>query len=449
MFSRSRNTHNPLGLKRRVIYSFVLLIACMAIISSLSVRNVFEYVEKTLTDAYMSDVSTTLLHLINGGDSVKLPESMDLYGEFPGLEPIPSRYQNMPMGYTELPDDPAVFVYRDEWEGRPVILVREQNDFENTERRMWTLTLLAAISAIFLSAILGSVLSRRIMRPVEKLTEAVRQAADSKSYRAIPRDIMTNDEVGTLAQICDTSMERLYEALKREKTFTNDVSHELRTPLTVIETSAELLELTKLTPQQSKQISRILRAVDQMRSSMTLFLKLARGEGNLEENVADKVTDLIATVVETWKPEANRKKIRLEIETRKPCTGLFSPVLLGTVLNNLIKNAIAYCPAGSRVAVVELSDGFIVADNGPGIERQEQEAIFNSFIRGQSATGLGEGLGLSIVRRICDRCGWSARLLNKDTDSEVPAWAQGAVFKITLLGTTPVPLDAVKKTNDD
>ena len=92
------------------------------------------------------------------------------------------------------------------------------------------------------------------MRPVERLSEAVRDAAGGNHYKAIPREIMTNDEVGALAQLCDSSMRRLYDALKREKSFTGDVSHELRTPLTVIETSSELLEMTDLSPQTGRRV---------------------------------------------------------------------------------------------------------------------------------------------------------------------------------------------------
>ena len=436
-----RKNRRPLGLKRRVAYSFVLLIACMAVVCALSVRNAFEFVEQTLTNAYMSDVSSTLLQLMDEGETVELPESMALYGELPGLEPIPVRYLNTPMGYSELADDPAVFVYRDVWEGRPVILVRDQSDFEKTERRMWFLTLLAAVSAIVVSVILCFVLSRRIMRPVETLSEAVRQAAGNNSYKAIPREIMTNDEVGVLAQICDASLQRLYKALKREKAFTNDVSHELRTPLTVIETSSELLELSSLTPQQAKQVARILRATDQIRSSMTLFLKLARGENNLQESASDHVSDLVGSVLETWKTEAERKNIRLERETRENCPGLYSPVLLGTVLNNLVKNAVAYCPEGGRVVIVELHDGVLVADNGPGISTQEQDDVFKPFVRGRASLSSGEGLGLSIVHRICERCGWYICLLAPGKRSEAPAWAQGAVFKLTLAEADSKSLD--------
>lgn len=252
---------------------------------------------------------------------------------------------------------------------------------------------------------------------------------------------MTNDEVGELAQICDSTLSRLYDALKREKSFTGDVSHELRTPLTVIETSSELLEMSDLSPQQSKQVGRILRAAHQMRSLVALFLQLARTERSLKGPGTDSVHELFAAVREAWRPEANKKNVELVFETIERCSGTYQPVLLATVMNNLVKNAVMYVPEESRIAVIEMAEGFLVADNGPGIPDEERKRIFDAFMRGSTAKGDGEGLGLSIVARICERMGWSVKLLEPDELDEKLAWATGAVFSVMLSRPREKPAD--------
>ena len=327
---------------------------------------------------------------------------------------------------------PAVFAYKSQWRGYPFVIVRDQASFEKTEQKMWLFAALTVVAVVVLAVVLGTILSRRIMHPVERLSEAVQEMASGKTYKAIPREIMTNDEVGALAQTCDSALSRLYDALSREKAFTGDVSHELRTPLTVIETSAELLEISDLTDQQSRQVKRILRSVNQMRSLVTLFLQLARTERSIKGSGSDSVRELFAAVREAWTPEATKKNIALTFETIDRGNGTYSPVLLATVMNNLVKNAVMYVPDGSRIAVIETADGFMVADNGPGILPSERDKIFNAFMRGSTAKGDGEGLGLSIVARICERLGWTVRLLENQEGGPAPDWATGAVFEVVL-----------------
>ena len=116
-------------------------------------------------------------------------------------------------------------------------------------------------------------------------------------------------------------------------------------------------------------------------------------------------------------------------------------MLLATVMNNLVKNAVMYVSEGGRIEVTEKPDGFMVADNGPGIPPEDRKRIFAAFTRGTTARGSGEGLGLSIALRICERMGWQIRLLDQTDRSEKLSWATSAVFAVTLTGSAPVRKD--------
>ena len=105
-------------------------------------------------------------------------------------------------------------------------------------------------------------------------------------------------------------------------------------------------------------------------------------------------------------------------------------MLLGTVANNLIKNAVTYTDHGS-VTVRELSDGFEVIDTGPGLGDKLREKLFTPFSRGASEKP-GSGLGLSIAKRICNQCGWQVDLI----ESEL-----GTHFKVRLNTETYTALD--------
>lgn len=115
-------------------------------------------------------------------------------------------------------------------------------------------------------------------------------------------------------------------------------------------------------------------------------------------------------------------------------------MLLATVMNNLVKNAVMYVSDGGRIEVIEKPDGFMVTDNGPGIPPEDRKRIFAVFTRGTTARG-SDGLGLSIALRICERMGWQIRLLDQTDRSEKLSWATGAVFAVTLTGSAPVRKD--------
>lgn len=101
------------------------------------------------------------------------------------------------------------------------------------------------------------------------------------------------------------------------------------------------------------------------------------------------------------------------------------PAMLGTVANNLVKNAVAYTESGV-VTITETSEGFIVSDSGPGLAGDEAARIFEHGVRGSAAVadGSGAGLGLSIVSRICRRSGWTV------TAGKAPEG--GAAFTVTM-----------------
>jgi len=91
---------------------------------------------------------------------------------------------------------------------------------------------------------------------------------------------------------------------------------------------------------------------------------------------------------------------------------------------NLLRNAMHYTAQGTVRLVLE-HDGFRIEDTGMGIHADEQECIFQPFVRGSSARGEGLGLGLSLVKRICERSGWE---ITAKSDQ-----GAGACFKISFM----------------
>lgn len=143
---------NPVGLKRRIAYAFVLLISCMAIVSALAVKNAFEYAETTLTGEYLSDINDALIQVLNEGGAIRMPLTMKVYCDNPdsGMEPVPERYKFLSEGYSEVAEPPAVFAFRSQWQGHALVVVRDQESFEKTEQKMWLFSAITVIAVVFL-----------------------------------------------------------------------------------------------------------------------------------------------------------------------------------------------------------------------------------------------------------------------------------------------------------
>lgn len=412
----------PRSLVQRIMLSFALLVTFIATIYATALHQSMEFTESHLIAGVLEDEVARVTHHLDVGERPILSSETSIYGA-PPLKPIPKYFQNLKPGFSELTDEGDYFVYTATWKNQPFVLVRDQEGFEDTERLFKKIIFISVLIVFFIGLLAGWWLSRNIMQPVRALSSAVREASLAPVYRPLSVTV-TNDEVGELAHICDTALRRLHDALEREKAFTGDVSHELRTPLTVIETSVELLSLTPLTAQQQQQVDRIARSANDMRELVQLFLSFARLSQRHGAAEPDTVQGILQTAIETWMPFANEKGLNLVYVREAPCLGTYSPVMLGTIANNLLKNAVSYTTQGT-ITVKETAQGFIVTDTGPGLKSDEVQRIFGHGIRGSAGADdhLGTGLGLSIVSRICHRMDWQIDVLPSET---------GAAFLVTV-----------------
>lgn len=412
----------PRSLVQRIMLSFALLVTFIATIYATALHQSMEFTESHLIAGVLEDEVARVTHHLDVGERPILSSETSIYGA-PPLKPIPKHFQNLKPGFSELTDEGDYFVYTATWKNQPFVLVRDQEGFEDTERLFKKIIFISVLIVFFIGLLAGWWLSRNIMQPVRALSSAVREASLAPVYRPLSVTV-TNDEVGELAHICDTALRRLHDALEREKAFTGDVSHELRTPLTVIETSVELLSLTPLTAQQQQQVDRIARSANDMRELVQLFLSFARLSQRHGAAEPDTVQGILQTAIETWMPFANGKGLDLVYVREAPCLGTYSPVMLGTIANNLLKNAVSYTTQGT-ITVKETAQGFIVTDTGPGLKSDEVQRIFGHGIRGSAGADdrLGTGLGLSIVSRICHRMDWQIDVLPSET---------GAAFLVTV-----------------
>ena len=391
-------------LGRRLMGCFVLLLAVVACLYAFALQASMEVTESELLSSFMHDEVVAASKDTQVAANIENIAGTEFFGTAAHLPSIPPRYAHLAEGFQEILDDPPTFAYRlTDDKGDVYVLVRNQKDFETFEQRIEQWLTVSVIVVIVIGLLVGAWLTKTMVSPIMKLSGDIKEAARSSRYRPVPLPVQ-RDEISDLAKICDESLQRLQDAIDREKAFTGDVSHELRTPLSVIRSSSELLQMQKLSDRQSEHVDKINRAAEQMQELVEFFLQLARHESVAQ---TDRVTDTLACVVEQWEQTARDKGLQLTMSLQQSCPVPVSPIMLATVANNLIRNAVNYTREG-QVVVTETRAGFEVSDTGIGMTDEEMQTVFAKHIRGKTASAMaqGNGLGLSIATRICRRCGW-------------------------------------------
>ena len=258
-----------------------------------------------------------------------------------------------------------------------------------------------------LSLLLGLWAASRVMSPVTELAQRLRDSGRSSQPEALAAHF-PDDEVGELAKALDDYSSRLTEVVKRDREFNADVSHELRTPLAVIKGAVELsLSRPDLDDKTRSRLQRIQRAEAQCTDLISALLLLSRNERGQGDTDVGKVAEQLLDAHRAQlggKPLELRQEGGIEQRVHAPESAV------NVALGNLIGNAVKYTPSGE--VVVRLLPGAVeVVDTGPGLSAEDAARLFERGYRGTHAEhSQGGGIGLSIVRRLCELYGWSVQV---------------------------------------
>lgn len=291
--------------------------------------------------------------------------------------------------------------------------VRNEGTFESALNR--TLILAALFSAI-LAMLVAVILSRRIIRPLEKLTKAVRLMESGDFSQRVT--VASKDEIGELARAFNLMTESLVRAERLRRNLVSDVAHELRTPLTNIRCHIETIQdgLAQPTPEMIDSLHEEAMLLNRLVDDLQDLALAESGQLNLKlERVS--VKEMIDSALKAAQPQ-NSKKLSIETEIQPDCS---DPVVdikrIGQVWRNILNNAILHTPVTGRITIRAAQKDsqieFVVEDTGSGIAEKDLPYVFERFYRSDAsrdrATG-GIGLGLAIVRQIVSAHGGQARI---------------------------------------
>jgi signal transduction histidine kinase len=276
--------------------------------------------------------------------------------------------------------------------------------FEKTFRDGMDALLLGTAIFVLPSIWLAYWLSGLLVRQVGGLARQVR-ALRSGAASAIDPRRYDEREVAELADAVNDYHGRMAAMVEREKDFTANVSHELRTPLTRIRTSCELLEpaAAGLDAKSRQRLLQIEQSAEDMHAMIECLLALAREEPPAAASA--RLAGIVEAILERYAERLERQSVRAVVAIPGDVLVEANAPALGIVLSNLVDNALRHTEGG-EIRLSYAAGTLTVADTGSGIPVEALPHVFERFYRAPGGRGDGFGIGLAIVKRICDRYGW-------------------------------------------
>jgi len=260
---------------------------------------------------------------------------------------------------------------------------------------------------------LGLVVMRRAVAPVAQLAKVVAdidlEHLSAEDHKRIESSRFGDDEVGVLAGAIEKTLERISAFVARERYFTDSASHELRTPITVITGALELLEQSDLSAADARVVDRVRRATLDMKTTIEMFLCLARetDDGLYDEQFL--VIPLVSQAIEQQRHLLSGKLVDVEIDQLAKPKVCGHPQAFSIAVNNLVRNAFEQTLAGQGPITILIKEQELLVTNQVNASVTNQERADGRHAPTE-ASSHGYGLGLGIVQRLCERNGWSFSL---------------------------------------
>jgi signal transduction histidine kinase len=305
-----------------------------------------------------------------------------------------------------------------------------------TESALRRLTLALTVLSVvlwLLAAVTGRMLCRRALAPLSRMSLAARDASATDPAARLPLP-GTRDELEDLGQAFNGLLDRLHDALERQRQFTGGASHQLRTPLAGLLSQVDVALKRDRSPEEYRRVLGVVRSkAAQLRQILDSLLFLARAESESERPDLELV-DLSAWVSEYlqgWSAHPRAEDIQVVPAGDGPLWVCAHPPLMSQLLDNLVENACKYSHPRTPIQIrLEHRSGgtaLVVQDRGCGLTAEEQARVFEPFYRTPAARShgpAGVGLGLALAQRIASAFGGTLRVQSQP--------GEGSRFEIEL-----------------
>ncbi|MEM7028102.1 MAG: HAMP domain-containing sensor histidine kinase [Chloroflexota bacterium] len=272
----------------------------------------------------------------------------------------------------------------------------------------WVLLALfgGTILALLITALLGVMVARFSLRPIERITETANQIVSAEDLDQRLPVSKKNDEVDRLSRTINSMLARLDNFFQAQVRLSADVSHELRTPLTIIRGNVDLIRNCDESEQErSETLNAIDSAMDRMARIVSDLLLLSQADAGMSLTMHPLELELL--ILDVYQQgQALAKGVSLHLGHTEPAAGFGDADRLKQLLINLIDNGIKHTPIGGSVTISLYKEAdwirISVADTGAGISPEALPHIFDRFYRAKGLNRKGSGLGLAIAKWIAE-----------------------------------------------
>lgn len=309
--------------------------------------------------------------------------------------------------------------------GSPRVGVSVARDVRQVQARItWFGAILwgSTAAVVLLVATVATLVVRRSMRHVSRLSAAI-GSIDAASLGSPLELHGLPDELRPPFVKVNELLARIASSLARERQFSADVSHELRTPLAGLRTILEVSATRDRPPADYRaSVEEALEVVHQLEAiveDLILLARLGAGQGASEQREPLRLHDLVESCFAPHADVARRRGLRFEDRVPMEQVVTTEKLKLRLVIANLLSNAVEYTAEGGWIAVESDPAGGVVLavrDSGPAIPEESLARIFDPFFRldaARSRSGEHCGVGLALVRGLCDALGYRVEARNE------------------------------------
>lgn len=280
---------------------------------------------------------------------------------------------------------------------------------EGMENKMMQIVYFPLFTMILIVVISLTYFSSTVLRPIAKISQTAREYAKGnfEEKTGVSRD----DEIGELAESLENMAGELSKLDEYRKEFIANISHDFRSPLTSIKGYLEaMLDGTIPVDKYDRYLNIVLTESQRLTKLTSGLLELNDFDtfGPVLKKSSFDIVQVAQEVRNTFEGRCAEKKIDIQLDCPKEGAVVYADRMkIGQVVYNLVDNAIKFSPKGGTIYVSILEKGervFVsVRDEGPGIEKDKQNKVFDRFYKTDPSRGKdkqGTGLGLAITKEI-------------------------------------------------
>lgn len=299
-----------------------------------------------------------------------------------------------------------------------------------TEPVAWLPVIGTLTAAAIISFLMVMIISHYFFQPIRELIAALKEVADGNFHIRLP-ETERWDDIEKMNRNFNRMVKELNSTELLQSDFIQNISHEIKTPLSAMDGYVTLLLSTSpLSQEQVEYASRIQDSCKQLSSLTSNILQLSKLENQqfTPQKTRFSLDEQLRRCILALEPLWMQKDLILDIDLQEvTCFG--NEGLLAQVWTNLLSNAIKFTPASGtiRITLFQSKKDITVAfsDSGIGISGDAQKHIFDKFYQAdKSRNGYGNGLGLSLVKKILDISGGRIEVSSSE--------GKGATFTVTL-----------------